>query len=79
MERVLPEAAQEGIQKLIEYAYSFEPYFAPTVVLGELPSTDIISSISCNMWSICFLSLCNIVVMILFYILLIEHMIFTQH
>jgi len=56
MERVLPEAAQEGIQKLIEYAYSFESYFAPTVVLGELP-------ISCNtlhMWSICILSLCNV-------------------
>lgn len=35
MERVLPVAAQEGIQKLIEYAYSFEKYFAPTVVLGE--------------------------------------------
>jgi len=35
MERVLPIAAQEGIQKLIEFAYSFEKYCAPTVVLGE--------------------------------------------
>jgi len=33
MERVLPEAAQVGIGKIIEFAYSFEPYFAPTVVL----------------------------------------------
>ena len=35
MERVLPEVARTGIEKMIEYAYSFEPYFAPTVVLGE--------------------------------------------
>jgi hypothetical protein len=35
MERILPEAAQTGIEKVIEFAYSFEPYFAPTVVLGE--------------------------------------------
>mmetsp|Transcript_30358 Transcript_30358/g.55002 ORF Transcript_30358/g.55002 Transcript_30358/m.55002 type:complete len:502 (+) Transcript_30358:111-1616(+) len=33
MERVLPEAARAGIEKMIEFAYSFEPYFAPTVVL----------------------------------------------
>lgn len=35
MERVVPEVAQKGIEKMIEFAYSFEPYFAPTVVLGE--------------------------------------------
>ena len=35
MERVLPEVARTGIEKMIEYAHSFEPYFAPTVVLGE--------------------------------------------
>ena len=35
MDRVLPEAAQVGIGKVIEFAYSFEPYFAPTVVLGK--------------------------------------------
>ena len=40
MERVLPQAAQEGISELIEYAYSFEPYFAPTVVLGEFTITN---------------------------------------
>jgi len=33
MERILPEAAQKGVEKMIEFAYSFEPYFAPTVVL----------------------------------------------
>jgi len=33
MERVLPDAAQKGIEKLIEFAYSFEVYAAPTVVL----------------------------------------------
>ena len=35
MERVLPEVVRTGIEKMIELAYSFEPYFAPTVVLGE--------------------------------------------
>jgi hypothetical protein len=35
MERVLPGFARVGIEKMIEFAYSFEPYFAPTVVLGE--------------------------------------------
>mmetsp|Transcript_18024 Transcript_18024/g.38895 ORF Transcript_18024/g.38895 Transcript_18024/m.38895 type:complete len:502 (-) Transcript_18024:247-1752(-) len=33
MERVLPEVVQTGIEKMIEFAYSFEPYAAPTVVL----------------------------------------------
>ena len=36
MERVLPEVVRTGIEGMIEFAYSFEPYFAPTVVLGEL-------------------------------------------
>lgn len=40
MERVLPEVARTGIEKMIEYAYSFEPYFAPTVVLGEFDKLD---------------------------------------
>ena len=35
MERILPEIAQKGIEEIIEFAYSFEPIFAPTVVLGE--------------------------------------------
>lgn len=35
MERVLPSAVANGIEKMIEFAYSFEPYCAPTVVLGE--------------------------------------------
>lgn len=35
MERVLPEAVRVGIEKAIEYAYSFEPYFSPTVILGK--------------------------------------------
>jgi hypothetical protein len=35
MERVLPGFVNVGIEKMIEFAYSFEPYFAPTVVLGE--------------------------------------------
>ena len=35
MERVLPEVVRTGIERMIEWAYSFEPYFAPTVVLGE--------------------------------------------
>ena len=39
MDRVLPEALQNGIGKVIEYAYSFEPMFAPTVVLGEYVSS----------------------------------------
>lgn len=33
MERILPEIAQKGIEEIIEFAYSFEPIFAPTVVL----------------------------------------------
>lgn len=33
MERVLPEVVRNGIEGMIETAYSFEPYFAPTVVL----------------------------------------------
>ena len=36
MERILPEAARVGIERMIEFAYSFEPVFAPTVVLGKL-------------------------------------------
>ena len=35
MERILPDAVRTGIESMIETAYSFEPYFAPTVVLGE--------------------------------------------
>jgi hypothetical protein len=35
MERVLPEVVRTGIEKMIEFAYSFEPYAAPTVVLGK--------------------------------------------
>jgi hypothetical protein len=35
MERVLPEFLCKGIERGIEYAYSFEPYFTPTLVLGE--------------------------------------------
>jgi len=38
MDRVLPVFLQDGIGKVIEYAYSFEPMFAPTVVLGECVS-----------------------------------------
>lgn len=33
MERVLPKIVQQGIEGMIEFAYSFEPIFAPTVVL----------------------------------------------
>lgn len=33
MDAVLPEALHDGIGKFIEYAYSFEPMAAPTVVL----------------------------------------------
>jgi hypothetical protein len=35
MERVLPEFLCKGIERGIEYAYSFETYFTPTLVLGE--------------------------------------------
>ena len=35
MERVLPSAVSGGIERMIEFAYSFEPYCAPTVVLGK--------------------------------------------
>ena len=35
MERVLPEAVRAVVEKAIEFAYSFEVYAAPTVVLGE--------------------------------------------
>ena len=35
MERVLPSVVSNGIEKMIEFAYSFEPYFAPTVCLGK--------------------------------------------
>ena len=35
MERVLPEFVCNGIEWGIEFAYSFEPYFTPTLVLGE--------------------------------------------
>jgi len=35
MERVLPDFVCKGIENGIEYAYSFEPYFTPTLVLGE--------------------------------------------
>lgn len=35
MERVLPEAVRTVVEKAIEFAYSFEVYAAPTVVLGE--------------------------------------------
>lgn len=39
MDAVLPEALQDGIGKFIEFAYSFEPMAAPTVVLGEYVSS----------------------------------------
>ena len=35
MERVLPDFVCKGIESSIEFAYSFEPYFTPTLVLGE--------------------------------------------
>lgn len=46
MDRVLPEAAQVGIRKVIEFAYSFEPYFAPTVVLVPNFVKDAVESLS---------------------------------
>ncbi len=42
MERVLPEFLRTGIESGIEFAYSFEPYFAPTVVLGEFDDIHVI-------------------------------------
>lgn len=46
MDRVLPEAAQAGIEKVIEFAYSFEPYFAPTVVLVPSFVKEAVESLS---------------------------------
>jgi hypothetical protein len=40
MERVLPSVVSSGIEKMIEFAYSFEPYFAPTVCLGKWQCLD---------------------------------------
>lgn len=46
MERVLPEAARSGIEGMIEFAYSFEPYFAPTVVLVPSFVKEAVESLS---------------------------------
>ena len=55
MERILPEAARAGIERMIEFAYSFEPVFAPTVVLGKLVKISGNSECMCHAWLGCLL------------------------
>jgi hypothetical protein len=50
MERILPEAARAGIERMIEFAYSFEPVFAPTVILGKLVKISGNSECMCHAW-----------------------------